>query len=160
LSFTSFIKKQANLDSPVGDFARDFVYILDNYPLYPECRGTDVITSETLYGHYMFLSSGAKNREWLVKTLSDTWREWLEYKHIGLKYGVPKRGYVYFFKLENEENIFKIGRTSTSPEERMLSVSIKERAKIVMFDIPSSIRFSAFLPILWTVSQVGSQDDQ
>ena len=134
MSFTAYIKKQRFRNDPLGDYAVDFKDILDKIPLYPECRGTEEITSETLYGHYRFLPRYAKDKDYIVEALSELWKEWLGYKHIGLKYEKPKRGYVYVIKLENEDNIFKIGRTQKTPKERLLEVARKEKAKVVLHD--------------------------
>lgn len=134
MSFTAYIKKQVDRNDPLGDYAIDFKFILDNLPLYPEHRGTDEITSETLLGHYLFLSYNVRRREHTQTELCSLWKEWLQYKHIGLRFSRPKRGYVYFLRLENEDGIFKIGRTQQDPGKRAWDVARQERAKVVLHD--------------------------
>lgn len=133
-TFTTYIKKQQSRNDPLGDFSKDFVYILKNHPKYPECRGTDTIVSETLFGHYKFLPSYAQQRDYILDALCGLWKEWLGYKHIGLKYNRPKKGYVYFFRLPQKQNVFKIGRTSTKPEKRLISVAARERTDLEIYD--------------------------
>ena len=69
-----------------------------------------------------------------MNALCSLWKEWLEYKHIGLKFNRPKRGYVYFFRLTKKHNIFKIGRTKTNPEKRMASVATQERTSLEIYN--------------------------
>ena len=133
-TFTAYIKKQQRRDDPLGDFSKDFVYILKNHPNYPQCRGTDTIVSETLLGHYKFLPNYAQQRDNILEALCGLWREWLEYKHIGLKFNQPKRGYIYFFRLPQKQNVFKIGRTLSEPKKRMASVSARERTDLEIHD--------------------------
>ncbi|NVM20428.1 MAG: GIY-YIG nuclease family protein [Desulfobacterales bacterium] len=133
-TFTTYIKKQQRRNDPLGDFSRDFVYILRNHPKYPECQGTDTIVSETLFGHYNFLPTYAQQRDYILNALCSLWKEWLEYKHIGLKFDRPKRGYVYFFRLPQKQNVFKIGRTRTDPEKRIASVATRERTNLEIHD--------------------------
>ncbi len=133
-TFTAYIKKQHGRDDPFGDFSRDFIYILNNHPKYTECRGTDTLMSETLFGHYNFLPHSARQREYILDALCGLWKEWLEYKHIGLKFNRPQRGYVYFVRLAQKKNVFKIGRTKTEPEKRMASVALRERTELEIHD--------------------------
>jgi hypothetical protein len=133
-TFSAYIRKQKDRPDSLGDFSRDFIYILKNHPNYPECRGTDSILSETLFGQYNFLPNYAQHRDYIIEALSNLWKEWLEYKHIGLKYNRSKRGYVYFFRLPHRQNVFKIGRTTTAPEKRMASVATSEKTDLQIYD--------------------------
>lgn len=128
LKFTSFIKNQKD-----NDFAIDFRCIVDALPYYPQFRGTDEIESETLLGHFDFLSPSMQNKAQLLKALCELWEEWVAYKHIGLRYSEPNTGYVYFFRLINEPSIFKIGRTSTHPEQYLPSVEAREKGKFEVY---------------------------
>lgn len=134
MSFTTFIKRQQHRNDALGDYAKDFVYIMKNLLKYPECRGTDQITSETLLGHYKFLPHYARNRDYILEAACRLWREWLEYKYIGLKYGRPKNGYVYFFHLPQKKDVFKIGRTRIHPEKRLAAVAAQERTDLKIYD--------------------------
>jgi len=69
-----------------------------------------------------------------LNVLCSLWKEWLEYKHIGLKFNRPRRGYVYFFRLPQKQNVFKIGRTKTDPEKRLASVATRERTSLEIHD--------------------------
>ena len=129
MKFTSFIKKQRDRNDPLGDFARDFLYIVKNLPDFPECRGTDEIESETLLGHYNFLPPYAQNKNYVLESLCNLWKEWIAYKHIGLQYAEPTPGYVYFLNLIAEPSIYKIGRTSRPPLEYLHSIESREKAK-------------------------------
>jgi hypothetical protein len=133
-SFTTYIKKQEHRKDSLGDFSRDFGYILKNHPKYPECRGTDTIVSETLLGHYNFLPGYAQQRDYILESLSSLWKEWLEYKHIGIRFNRPKRGYVYFFRLPQKQDVFKIGRTTMEPGKRLVSVAAQERTDLEIHD--------------------------
>lgn len=133
-TFTTYIKKQVNRNDPQGDFAKDFKYIIENLPYHPHCRGTETIESETLLGHYNFLPNYAKKNRSILQSLCQLWQEWLEYKHIGLKYEQIQRGYVYFFRLKKKTNIFKIGRTQKELENRLTSVANSEKAELELYD--------------------------
>jgi len=136
MSFASFIKKQTDKNGPQGDFARDHAWILErssHFSQHPNIKNTDTVESDTLLGHYNFLPVQAQNDDRVIEALCSLWREWITYKHIGLRYDEPAFGYVYFFNLIAKPSIYKVGRTSIPPYEYLRSVESREKAKFEIF---------------------------
>lgn len=82
----------------------------------------------------LFFARLRVHREYILDALCGLWKEWLEYKHIGLKFNQPRRGYIYFFRILKKQNVFKIGRTKTEPAKRMATVALSERTELQIHD--------------------------
>lgn len=133
MGFASYIKKQNERDDHCGDFTRDFLRTLNNHEIYFNSGYVSELENETLYGFYKHLPWNISPEDEVFSALLELWNEWLEYEHIGLKFGKPERGYVYFLKLKGE-NLFKIGKTKRDPMVRKTQIEVKEKINLYIYN--------------------------
>jgi hypothetical protein len=133
MTFTDFIRKQQGRDDPSGDFAYAFVDATTNGANRGLREGCSPIESETLFGVYNHLPMRASTDTDILQALIQLWKEFLEYKHIGLKFNKPERGYVYCFQIRGV-NTFKIGKTAKDPLRRKMQIEIAEKVELDVYN--------------------------
>ena len=129
-----YIKKQKERNDLCGDFARDFIRTVEGPEVWVEDGDINELESETLYGFYQHLPHQRISLDSDVfLALVELWKEWICYKHIGLKFNAAPVGYIYFFNIPGK-NVFKIGRTALNPETRKLQVEAQEKVNLEIYN--------------------------
>jgi hypothetical protein len=138
MGFAAYIRKQKDRDDPCGDFARDFIRVSNEPQLY---KDVNKLESETLYGFYNHVPFQYRTDDDILSSLISLWLEYLEYKHIGLKFNKPEIGFVYFFKHKGK-NAFKIGKTKKDPIIRKAQIEIAEKIDLYIYNWIKIKRYS------------------
>lgn len=134
ITFSAYIKKQKERDDPCGDFSRDFIRVLENSEVWIQNGDINELESETLYGFYKHLPRNRVSIDSTVfSSLVELWKEWICYKHIGLKFNEAPTGYIYFFRIP-EKKVFKIGRTTLHPQARKSQVETQEKVNLEIYN--------------------------
>ena len=128
ITFPKYILLQKDRDDYRGDFAQDFIRVVNNPDIYGELKQLD---TETLIGFYKTLPTWVCQKAEMA--LIELWQEWLTYKHIGLKYDNESIGYLYFLRIPNKQ-VFKIGKTKLNPEIRKLQIESAEKIKVEIYN--------------------------
>lgn len=125
-----WLKKQIERDDIYGDFARDFIDVNSSVRL---PKGVNPLESETLLGLFIHVPFMYRSEDYLIVSLVGLWKEWISYKHIGLKYNDGETGYVYFLNPKGK-NVFKIGKTKREPLVRKTQIEISEKIELNIFN--------------------------
>jgi hypothetical protein len=130
MGFATYIIKQKDRDDVCGDFARDFIRVSKAPELH---KDVNKLESETLYGFYKHVPFQYRNDDHILDSLTSLWSEYLEYKHIGLKFNEPEIGFMYFLKARGE-NAFKIGKTKKDPIIRKSQIETTEKIDLYIYN--------------------------